>query len=124
MITHHILCIIQNGDRIVRETPGMEKTASNIMGASTDFLARNEISDEQRRALGNAIGYPEDTLPDGSDISTLQRGKGPRHYRGSLGRPAGPGTGLSGHPNSVAMSSNGRGKQQQQQQQSAFSPWW
>lgn len=88
----------------------LPRTADNCQGLGVSALNCQEITDTQRHQVGELMGVPTETMPNGDDISQYQRrpsserfyrgelepsGRGKRHYSGQLDTPGGQTTTLT-----------------------------
>ena len=69
------------------EANGIEPTVNNVAGASAGYVVSSQITDDDRNFIGQRVGVPSATLPDGTHISELQRaGTSHRYYSNQLPR--------------------------------------
>lgn len=88
----------------------LPRTADNCQGLGVSALNCQEITDTQRHQVGELMGVPTETMPNGDNICQYQRrpaserfyrdelepsGRGKRHYSGQLDTPGGQTTTLT-----------------------------
>jgi len=80
---------IQMADRDIREA-NLQRSTDTIQGAAVDYVNHSVIDDNDKFAVGNAMGVPTTLMPNGTDIEHYQKKSvGKRFYSGGLSRVGG-----------------------------------